>query len=36
MKKTQIKKMYNKRKIKKIIFNNDNNSKNNVNKYNLY
>lgn len=35
MKKTQIKKMYNKRKIKKIIFNNDNNSKNNVNKYNL-
>lgn len=26
------KKMYNKRKIKKIIFNNDNNSKNNVNK----
>lgn len=35
MKKTQIKKMYNKRKIKKIIFNNDNNNKNNVNKYNL-
>lgn len=35
MKKTQIEKMYNKRKIKKIIFNNDNNSKNNVNKYNL-